>query len=51
MPGLIERKIILRKFRKEDLPFINSFVTEYKMDKNNGRETYGITSNNAIIKL
>ncbi len=34
MPRLIGEKIILREFRKDDLPFINSFTTDYEICRN-----------------
>ena len=34
MPRLIGKNIILREFRKEDLPFINSFTTDYEICRN-----------------
>ena len=34
MPRLIGENIILREYRKEDLPFINSFTTDFEICKN-----------------
>ncbi len=34
MPRLIGNSIILREFRKDNLPFINSFTTDYEICRN-----------------
>jgi len=34
MPRLIGENIILREFKKEDLPFINNFTTDYDICRN-----------------
>jgi RimJ/RimL family protein N-acetyltransferase len=34
MPRLIGKNVVLREFRKDDLPFINSFTTDYEICRN-----------------